>query len=59
MPVLLSLCCASSMPQLVALLHSFVGVAAVLVGVCNAITAHEEVASETVHRMEIFIGICA
>ena len=51
----------TSMPQLVALLHSFVGVAAVLVGLCNALAPAAKSASEeeslTIHRIEIFLGI--
>ena len=48
----------TQMPELVAMLHSFVGVAAVLVGY----TSHLEMAdhagdSNTVHAIEIFLGV--
>ena len=49
----------TSMPQLVALLHSFVGIAAVLVGLANAV--NDEVgkynASPLLHKIEIFLGV--
>lgn len=49
----------TSMPQLVALLHSFVGIAAVLVGVANAV--HSETskynATPLLHKIEIFVGV--
>ena len=46
----------TSMPELVAILHSFVGAAAVLVGVANYIeSAHE--AADAVHLGEIFVGV--
>jgi NAD(P) transhydrogenase subunit beta len=49
----------TAMPQLVAILHSFVGAAAVLVGISNylapAVESHESAA--LVHHIEIFIGI--
>ncbi len=49
----------TSMPQLVAMLHSFVGLAAVLVGIATYLGPHKEMsAGETnLHLMEIFIGV--
>ena len=49
----------TSMPQLVALLHSFVGVAAVLVGVANAVSDEpgRYNASPLLHKIEIFLGV--
>ena len=52
----------TSMPQLVALLHSFVGVAAVLVGVANAVgneIAHNNrfLAPTLLHKIEVFVGV--
>jgi len=48
----------TAMPQLVAILHSFVGLAAVLVGVAGAIAPGAVPAGEShVHQIEIFIGV--
>jgi H+-translocating NAD(P) transhydrogenase subunit beta len=49
----------TSMPQLVAILHSFVGAAAVLVGLATALD-HSKVldgVERTIHEVEIFVGI--
>ena len=50
----------TSMPQLVAALHSFVGMAAVLVGFGTYLGPHESmtVAEQNIHLVEIFIGVC-
>jgi NAD(P) transhydrogenase subunit beta len=48
----------TEMPELVAILHSFVGLAAVLVGVANAV--HPQVLSSQealIHEIEIFVGV--
>ncbi|MDY6938350.1 MAG: Re/Si-specific NAD(P)(+) transhydrogenase subunit beta [Cyanobacteriota bacterium] len=49
----------TSMPELVAILHSFVGLAAVLVGIANYLQPDPTlVGSEaTIHEIEIFIGV--
>jgi len=49
-----------SMPQLVAILHSFVGLAAVLVGIGSYVESGIEVATateKTIHLAEVFIGV--
>ncbi len=51
----------TQMPELVALMHSLVGLAAVLVGFANYIdpvaTSHFHGAEMTIHELEIYIGI--
>src|SRR3989338_3688064 len=49
----------TSMPQLVAILHSFVGAAAVLVGVATALD-HSQMLTGVearIHEVEIFVGV--
>ena len=50
----------TSMPQLVAMLHSFVGMAAVLVGIATYLGPHEKMTpgENSLHLVEIFIGVC-
>lgn len=43
----------TQMPELIAILHSFVGLAAVLVGVNSYLTADPDV----VHQVEVFLGV--
>ncbi|MGL5806311.1 MAG: Re/Si-specific NAD(P)(+) transhydrogenase subunit beta [Xenococcaceae cyanobacterium] len=49
----------TSMPELVAILHSFVGAAAVLVGFANYLQPDSSLigVEETIHQLEIFIGV--
>jgi len=49
----------TSMPELVAILHSFVGLAAVLVGFANYLSPDPELVGveATIHEIEIFVGI--
>jgi NAD(P) transhydrogenase subunit beta len=46
----------TSMPELVAILHSFVGAAAVLVGIANYLEPSAD-ASDAVHGVEIVVGV--
>ena len=50
----------TGMPQLVALLHSFVGAAAVLVGFASFLDPHAgmNTSEAIVHEIEVYIGIC-
>ncbi|NJL87716.1 MAG: Re/Si-specific NAD(P)(+) transhydrogenase subunit beta [Leptolyngbyaceae cyanobacterium SM1_1_3] len=49
----------TSMPELVAILHSFVGLAAVLVGIANYLQPEPTLlgVEETIHKIEIYIGV--
>jgi len=49
----------TSMPELVAMLHSFVGMAAVLVGIASYLdpNMHFEGAEKTIHNVEIVLGV--
>ncbi len=49
----------TGMPQLVAALHSFVGLAAVLIGINSDLTAHEFAshAEKIIHEAEVFLGV--
>jgi NAD(P) transhydrogenase subunit beta len=50
----------TQMPELVAILHSLVGLAAVLIGYANFMDPGIELVGveETIHEIEIFIGVC-
>jgi NAD(P) transhydrogenase subunit beta len=54
--VLASRVAMTSMPELVAILHSFVGAAAVLVGIANYLEPSGE-SSSAVHQIEIVVGV--
>ena len=49
----------TSMPELVAILHSFVGLAAVLVGIANYLSPDPSVVGveKTIHEVEIYLGV--
>jgi NAD(P) transhydrogenase subunit beta len=49
----------TSMPELVAILHSFVGLAAVLVGIANYLQPESGLsgAEESIHHLEIYLGV--
>lgn len=47
----------TAMPQLVAILHSFVGLAAVLVGFGSYYSPPAGTMNETVHLIEVFVGV--
>ena len=49
----------TGMPQLVAALHSFVGLAAVFIGINSALLPHTEMSSSQlmIHNVEVFVGV--
>ena len=49
----------TGMPQLVAALHSFVGLAAVFIGLNSDLTAHDfpSNAEKVIHQVEVFLGV--
>jgi NAD(P) transhydrogenase subunit beta len=51
----------TAMPQLVAILHSFVGLAAVFVGLATFLADSSDTprtAEDTVHLVEVYLGVC-
>ena len=50
----------TAMPQLVAILHSFVGAAAVLVGISTYLGTQKQMTpgEHALHQIEIFVGVC-
>lgn len=48
----------TQMPELVAILHSFVGLAAVMVGISSYLDAHHlEGAEKIIHEVEVYVGV--
>ena len=47
----------TQMPELVAMLHSFVGLAAVLVGYSSFLESRDAGTDDTLHLVEVFIGV--
>jgi NAD(P) transhydrogenase subunit beta len=49
----------TSMPELVAILHSFVGLAAVLVGIASHLApgAHATLVERVIHELEVYVGV--
>ncbi len=47
----------TQMPELVAMLHSFVGLAAVLVGIATQMKGPEDASGGLTHVLEVFIGV--
>jgi NAD/NADP transhydrogenase beta subunit len=49
----------TGMPQLVAALHSFVGLAAVFIGINSGLLPHSELSNTqlTIHNIEVFLGV--
>jgi NAD(P) transhydrogenase subunit beta len=49
----------TAMPELVAILHSFVGLAAVLVGIASHLDpeAHHVGVEQAIHRVEVYLGV--
>ncbi len=47
----------TSMPELVAILHSFVGAAAVLVGFASYLEPEKKNGSDVAHEVEVFAGV--
>jgi NAD(P) transhydrogenase subunit beta len=47
----------TQMPELVAMLHSFVGLAAVLVGYSSYLESHDAGTADGLHLVEVFLGV--